>query len=81
MIHSKDYVRTARKFHKIFDLNINEYIDPLITNAHAAGFDYPKFERTMLERHCEIKTDGVSLQEVVNAHYGMRGVELIKSIL
>lgn len=81
MIHAKDYVRTARKFHQIFDLNINEYIDPLFTNAHAAGFDYVKFERTMFERHCETRTDGVSLQEVVNAHYGTRGVELINSIL
>ena len=81
MIHAKDYVRTARIFHQIFDLNINEYIDPLITNAHAAGFDYVKFERTMFERHGDTRTDGVSLQDVVFAHYGTRGVELIKSIL
>ena len=81
MIHSKDYVRTARIFHQIFDLNINEYIEPLTSNDHMAGFDYPKFERTMFERHGDTRVDGVSLQEVVNAHYGMRGVELIKSIL
>lgn len=81
MIHAKDYVRTARIFHKIFDLNINEYIDPLITNDFMTGLDYAKFEQTMFERHRETRADGVSLQEIVNAHYGTRGVELIKSIL
>lgn len=81
MIHAKDYVRTARIFHEIFDLNINEYIDPLITNGLMAGLDYEKFEHTMFERHSETREDGVSLQDVVNAHYGTRGVELIKSIL
>lgn len=81
MIHAKDYVRTARNFHKIFDLNINEYIDPFITNYLMVGFDYAKFEQTMSERHSGTMADGVSLQEVVNEHYGMRGVELIKSIL
>lgn len=81
MIHAKDYVRTARIFHKIFDLNINEYIDPFVTNDLMVGFDYVKFEQTMFERHSETRADGVSLQEVVNVHYGTRGVELIKSIL
>lgn len=81
MIQAKDYVRTARIFHEIFDLNINEYIDPLITNPIMAGLDYAKFEQTMFERHSETRSDGVSLQDVVNAHYGTRGVELIKSIL
>lgn len=81
MIHAKDYVKTARIFHEIFDLNINEYIDPLITNYFMTGIDYAKFEQTMFERHSETRADGVSLQDVVNAHYGTRGVELIKSIL
>lgn len=81
MIYAKDYVRTARTFHEIFDLNFNEYIDPLITNGLMTGLDYAKFEQTMFERHSETSADGVSLQDVVNAHYGTRGVELIKSIL
>lgn len=81
MIYAKDYVRIARIFHKIFDLNINDYIDPLITNGLMTGLDYAKFEQTMFERHSETREEGVSLQDVVNAHYGARGVELIKSIL
>ena len=81
MIYAKDYVRTAMIFHKIFDLNINDYIDPLITNGLMTGLDYAKFEQTMFERHSETREEGVSLQDVVNAHYGARGVELIKSIL
>lgn len=81
MIHAKDYVRIARSFYKIFELNINEYIDFLLTDAHAAEFDYCKFEQTMFERHNETRTDGVSLQDVVNANYGTRGVELIKRII
>lgn len=81
MIHAKDYVRTARIFHEIFYLNLNEYIDPLLTNAYMTFLDYEKFEQTMFDRHSETRSDGVSLQDVVNAHYGTRGVELIKSIL
>ena len=81
MIYAKDYVRTARIFHEIFDLNINDYIDLFITNGHMTGLYYAKFEQTMFERHSETRADGVSLQDVVNAHYGTRGVELIKSIL
>ena len=81
MIHAKDYVKTARIFHEIFDLNINDYIDPLITNYFMTGLDYAKFEQTMFERHSETREEGVSLQDVVHAQYGARGVELIKSIL
>lgn len=81
MIYAKDYVRTAKSFHQIFDLNINEYIDSLLTDAHVVGFDYCKFEQTMFDRHSETRADEVSLQDVINTHYGTRGVELIKSIL
>ena len=69
MIYAKDYVRTARIFHEVFDLNINEYIDPLITNGLMTGLDYAKFEQTMFERHSETRADGVSLRVGVKAHY------------
>lgn len=81
MIRAVDYKKTAKTFKECFDLNLNEYLDSLLTTEHCTSLDYEKFEQKMFERHSETRNDGVSLQEVINSHYGVKGVELIKSIL
>jgi len=81
MIKSTEYVRVAKKFKRIFGLNLNEYIDPLMTGESETALEYAKFRATMAMRHPESNNDGISLQDVVLEHYANDGVELIKKII
>lgn len=81
MIKAIAYKSTAKKFKEIFGLNLNEFLDPMLTTAHETGFDYMKFYKVIRERHGEADSEGVSVQDVVHRHYGAKGVELIKNII
>ena len=79
MIQASDYMSYARRFKEIFALNLNEYCDALATTTRAFGFDYEKFCQ-FVETEYGVP-DGVSIADIVFAHYGKRGVELVQEIL
>lgn len=81
MIKSIEYIDIAKSFKQIFGLNMNEFLDPLLTNEHEVGFDYEKFVEEMDRHYPEMDSDDVSLSEVVETHYGAKGVELIEKII
>lgn len=81
MIKSVEYVNTAKSFKRIFKLNLNEFIDPLLTNQHEMGFDFEKFCEEMGKHYPEMDSDDVSLAEVIEAHYGQKGVKLIEKLI
>lgn len=81
MIKSIEYRNAAKRFRKVFSLNLNEYLDALLTNAHATALDYTKFRKAIGSRHPELDNDGVSVQDVILEHYGKEGVTLIKKLL
>lgn len=81
MIKSMEYRKNAQAFKKIFNLNLNEFVDTLLTTNHSAEFDYPKFDSVINKRHPELSGDDYSLRDIVNAYYGAKGVELIESFL
>lgn len=81
MIQAADYMSYARRFEEAFALNLNEYCDTLTTTTRAFGFDYEKFCQFVETEYGEDMADGVSIADIVFAHYGQRGVELIQEIL
>lgn len=81
MIKVTEYRKTAQKFKRYFDLNLNEFTDPLLTSEHEFGFDYEKFEQAMRARHSETDDNDWSIQNVVEKFYGGKAVDLIINLL
>lgn len=81
MIDAVDYMDYAQRFKEAFALNLNEYCDTLTTTTRAFGFDYEKFCQFIESQYEKSMADGVSIADIVSAHYGKRGVELIQKIL
>lgn len=82
MIRANRYRAALRDFKRMFGLNLNEFIDPLLTSDCELGFDYIKFAQVLESRHKDdLQKGDMSLQEVVTKHYGAKAAECIKELL
>lgn len=81
MIPASEYLDYAKRFKRLFGLQINHYCDQLTTTPSAFGFDYEKFAEYIESKFPYAKSDGVSLRDVICKEYGTNAAKLIEQML
>lgn len=69
-------------FYRVFGIYVDQFYDPLTSIiSNRIIIDIIKFDEWLHSKYGNYEDNGMSMEDLVREHYGVRGVELIKDLI